>query len=59
MKRFLLPLVAAFAFGTLALPSLASAEPSAAATSICKKHKKKRHGKKKAEKAVKAPASNI
>lgn len=58
MKR-LLPILAAFAFGTLALPTYAAAESTSATASICaKKHKKKR-GKKKAQQPVKAPASNI
>jgi hypothetical protein len=60
MKKLLLPLVAAFAFGTLAMPSPAQAAGSA--VSICgkKHHKKRHHGKKKGPKAAPAaPASNI
>jgi hypothetical protein len=57
MKRVLL-LAVAFAFGTVTLPAYAAESPGAS-SSLCKKHKKKRHGKKKASASTRAPSSNI
>jgi hypothetical protein len=57
MTRILL-LAGVFAFGTIALPAHA-ADSKGASAALCKKHKKKRHGKKKAAAPAKAPASNI
>jgi hypothetical protein len=57
MTKVLL-LAGVFAFGTISLPAHAS-ESKGASSSLCKKHKKKRHGKKKAASAVKTPSSNI
>jgi hypothetical protein len=58
MKKVFL-LIAAFAFGAVALPAHA-ADSTGLSAPLCKKHKKKRHGKKKASAApAKTPSSNI
>jgi hypothetical protein len=46
MKNLLLALVAAVSFGVVSAPAFAADAPGAS-TSLCKKHKKKHHGKKK------------
>jgi hypothetical protein len=54
MKNLLLALVAAVSIGALSVPAFA-AESNGASASLCKKHKKKHHGKKKAAQPAQNP----
>jgi hypothetical protein len=54
MKNLLLALVAAVSLGALSVPAFA-ADSHGASVSLCKKHKKKHHGKKKTQPANPTP----
>jgi hypothetical protein len=58
MKNLLLAVVAAASIGALSVPAFAS-ESNGASVSLCKKHKKKHHGKKKAAQPDKNPTPNL
>jgi hypothetical protein len=58
MKNLLLAAVAAFSIGALSVPAYA-AESTGPSASLCKKHKKKHHGKKKAASPDKNPTPNL